>query len=282
MRTRLIQTSITRDEWFISLSLEEQRFWLQMMITERAEICGVFQYSDRDMRYDMEFFSTERLTFLKKRIESDCKAYFYKGWVWMPNFSRHNYFCSPQQQVAGAKQLHDVQSNFPDVIKHFQEKGLVMPDVSDYLEKRRRNKIKKQLRLSKPYLMGAQLDQEVDRIMGISDSGVMDWAAIAKTEVSDHPTPESVTQAEVREVAGQFGIRPYHLYWFYMQKVTKLQAGGRKRNDYLAVLKDCATTALKKELSDEEKITAVLMFGAFTNVTVTRADAQRMIFKGEL
>ena len=157
-----------------------------------------------------------------------------------------------------------------------------MPDMDNYLEKRRRNKVKKQLRKQKPYLMGAQLDEEVDRVLGLSDSGKMDWAAIQKTEVSDYPTPESVTEKDVREVAKAFGLRPYKLYWFFSQKLNKLTATGRKRNDYMAVLKECASAALKKELKDEEKITGVLFFAQFTNVTVTRHDAELMLFKGEI
>lgn len=157
-----------------------------------------------------------------------------------------------------------------------------MPATSDFLEKRRRHKVKKMLRLQKPYLMGAQLDQEVDRILGISDSGRMDWAMTKKVEVSDHPTPDSVTEAEVREVAKEFGIRPYRLFWLFMQKVTKYQASGKEKHDYLAVLKECAAQAIKKELSDDEKITAVLLFGQFTNVSITRQQAMLMLEQGTI
>jgi hypothetical protein len=152
----------------------------------------------------------------------------------------------------------------------------------NYLDKRRRHRVKKMLRLQKPYLMGAQLEQEVDRVLGVADSGKMDWAMTKKVEVSDHPTPDSVSEVEVRSVAKEFGVRPYHLYWVFMQKVTKYQASGKEKHNYLAVLKECAASAIKKELSDEEKITAVPLFGQFTGVSVTRAQAQRMLHKGEI
>lgn len=152
----------------------------------------------------------------------------------------------------------------------------------NYLEKRRRHKVKKMLRVQKPYLMGAQLEQEVDKVMGVADSGKMDWAMAKKVEVSDHPTPDSVTEAEVRDTAKQFGVRPYHLYWVFMQKVTKYQASGKEKHDYLAVLKECAAQAIKKELSDDEKVTAVLLFGQFTHVSITRQQAEIMLYKGEI
>lgn len=154
--------------------------------------------------------------------------------------------------------------------------------MSNFLEKRRRNRTKKMIRLQKPWLMGALLDQEVDRVLGISDSGRMDWAMTKKTEVSDHPTPDSVTEDEVRAIAKEFGVRPYHLYWLFMMKITKYQASGREKHNYLAVLKECASAAIKKELTDEEKITAVLLFGQFTSVTITRQQAEFMLEEGKL
>lgn len=154
--------------------------------------------------------------------------------------------------------------------------------TSDYLEKRRRNRVKKMLRLEKPFLMGALLDQEVDRVLGLADSGRMDWAMAKKTEITDHPTPDDVTEEEVREVAKQFGVRPYKLYWLFMQKVTKFQSSGREKHNYLAVLKECAVSAIKKELTDDEKITAALLFGQFASLSITRQEAEMMLERGEL
>jgi hypothetical protein len=154
--------------------------------------------------------------------------------------------------------------------------------TSDYLEKRRRNRVRKELRLRKPYLMGPQLDQEVDRIMGIADSGRMDWAMAKKTEILDHAEPEDVTEEEIRAIAKEFGVRPYLLYWLFMNKVTKFQASGREKHNYLAVLRECAVPAIKKELTDDEKVTAALLFGQFACVSITRQEAERLLAEGEL
>lgn len=154
--------------------------------------------------------------------------------------------------------------------------------TSEYLEKRRRHKVKKMLRLQKPYLMGALLEQEVDRVLVVADSGKMDWAMTKKVETSDYPTPESITQTNIREVAKEFGVRPYHLYWFFTQKVIKLQASGRTKHDYLAVLREVAVTALKKSLTDEEKITAALLFGQFAGLIITHQEASLMLEEGTL
>jgi hypothetical protein len=154
--------------------------------------------------------------------------------------------------------------------------------TSDYLDKRRRNKIKKELRLHKPYLMGALLDQEVDRIMGVADSGRMDWAMAKKTEILDHPTPDDVKVQEIRDVAKEFGIRPYLLYWLFLQKVNKFLASGRTKHNYLAVLRDCAVPAIRKELTDDEKVTATLLFAQFASVIITRQEVEELLQNGEL
>lgn len=259
MRSRIVNTAIVRDEWFLSLPLEEQRFFLQMLITDRAEMSGVFEYPDRDLLHDMPFLSPQRLQLLKKRFEADEKMFFTDSWVWIANFQRHNYFTSPQQQFAVTKQLVDLQRRKPAIIKHFEQKGFIMPDEQEYLEKRRRNQTKKMVRRQKPYLMGAQLEEEVDRVLGIADSGVMDWATVVESgrPASQYQTPESV-YPHIDRIAKQFGIKQSELYYHYKRKVLKYQGSGRTKNDYLAVLEECATKM--KPLKRQERIQAVVYY----------------------
>jgi transposase-like protein len=154
----------------------------------------------------------------------------------------------------------------------------------NYLEKRRRYKVKKELRRTKPWLMGDRLEQEVDRVLGIADSGVMDWATLVESgkPTSDYPTKDSIKQEHIRSVAREFGVRPYQLYWFFTQKLNKLDAAGRTKSDYMAVLRECATVTLKKSMSDEEKITAATMFAQFANTPISRIDAEIMLDEGKL
>jgi hypothetical protein len=151
--------------------------------------------------------------------------------------------------------------------------------LDDYLEKRRRNQAKKQLRLTKPYLMGAQLDQEVDRVLGVSDSEGMDWVSILKTEVSDYPTPESVID-KVEKIANEFGLHPWALYWNFNKKVLKLESSGRKKSNYLALLKEIASS--DKKLTETEKIQAICLFSKEVlkeDPPLTRSQAEVIIIQ---
>lgn len=283
MRERRIKTSITGDEWFISLTMEEQRFFLQLLITEKAEMSGIFYYPDREMIFDMPFFSLERITFLKKKLESDQKVFFKDGWVWLSNFGKNNNFYSPQQRAGIACQLLDLKRKNGDIISYFEQKGFSMAGIQEYADQRRRNKVKRQIRKVKPHLFGQQLETEVDRIIGISDSGSMDWAEIAKPkEESKFPTPESIGPKEIREVCNEYRMIPYVLYWVYSQRLDRLRSSGRKKHDYYAYLREVAATSSSTKLEHKEIVTAYMKYhNEMLLESISRVDAEIAVVSGK-
>lgn len=285
MRIRMINTNLEDDPWFTSLPIEEQRVFLQLLITRRGEMSGIFFYSDKQMIFDMPFINPDRLQLIKRRFESDDKVYFKDGWLWLKNFRKNNFFKSSQQKSGIATQLLTIQTKDPQVIEYFESKGLDMSELDSYFHQKKRNKVKKELRRSKPYLQGAKLDEEVDRVLGIAQSGKMDWAVAveATKEVSDHPTPESVSREEINQVASEYGIKGYVLYWVYYQKVEKLRASGRSKNNYLALLKSCVSAAARSNMDDSVKVTAAKIYAK--NVygkDLTVSEIQAKIIMGEL
>lgn len=156
--------------------------------------------------------------------------------------------------------------------------------LDDYLEIKRRNRARKELRKKYPSLMGQQLEEKVDKFLGVADSGKVDWAMFKDNSVtSDYPDPQSVKYDDVVEVAKEFKIRPYMLYWFFMKKVTKLQASGRKKTNYKAVLKEIAPSVIGKELDMDTKIVAATMYAKdLKSVMLTRSQVEGMIIGGEL
>jgi hypothetical protein len=127
-----------------------------------------------------------------------------------------------------------------------------------FTDKKRRQLAKRELRKTKPYLMGWQLEEEVDKVLGIADSGKMDWRLLIESGKDDsaYSTPESVYE-KLTEVASKYHLREWALYWFYSLKVNKLKASGRSKTDYLALLEESAQSA--KELSYENMVRAVLL-----------------------
>ena len=180
------------------------------------------------------------------------------------------------------KQISELKIRNSKVANYFEEKGADM-SLDEYLAIKRRNKIKKEVKKKYPNLMGQQLNNKVDHILGISDSGKMDWASFeAPTKTSDYPDVKSVKYKDLKEVAKEFGVRPYILYWFFLKKISKLQASGRSKNDYKALARDLAPAVIGKELDFDTKIIAATMFAKLNNVMITRQQAESMILEGKI
>lgn len=159
--------------------------------------------------------------------------------------------------------------------------------LQSYFIQKQRNKVKRVLQKKHPTLFGKRMELEVDKIIGVVDTGKMDWAALVNiihtTEQSQYPTPESITSEVLKGVADEFKVRPYILYWFFLQKLEKLQANGRKKHDYLSVLRGCVSYAAKKTLVDGEKRSAAIVYAKnILNIELTLGKADTMIFTGEL
>jgi hypothetical protein len=133
----------------------------------------------------------------------------------------------------------------------------------NYLDKYRRNRVKRALRLQKPYLMGALLNQEVDRVLGIADSGKMDWVSLIESgkEVSDYPTPDSVISL-IPEMAKKYQTKNYLVYWFFKKKINSLESSGRFKSNYKAVLEESARKAAESHLSEDARAVALVLFSA--------------------
>jgi hypothetical protein len=286
MRQRIIQTTIVRDVWYLSLPLEERCFFDQLLMTDRAEISGVFEYPDRDILHDMPFLSPQRLQLLKQRFEADKKVFFQDGWVWLVNFAKHNKFTGDPQLIGICTHLFDLERQKPNVIQYFKQKGLEVPmSMEEYLQKRRRNQTKQALRKAKPWLQGAQLNTEVDRVLGIADSGKMDWATVVESgkPASEYQTPESVFP-HIDRLAKQYSLKQSVLYWHFKKKVLRYQGSGRTKSDYLAVLEECATKI--KPMKRAERIQAMMLYSKEViketpPMTAEQADAI-LLMKGDI
>ena len=157
--------------------------------------------------------------------------------------------------------------------------------LDDYLATKRRNRAKKELRKKYPRLMGQQLEDKVDQVLGVADSGKMDWTQFLKPNQisSKYHSAETITYDDVVEVAKSYKIRPYVLYWFYLKKINKLSASGREKANYKAVLKEVATASISKELDMDTKIVAATIYAKdLKGVMLTRPQVESMILEGKL
>ena len=284
MRQRQIKTELLRDEWFLTLTPDEKWFFTYFLISPDISTVGIGQIPEKIISLDTGF-ETETINQLKKRMQESGKLFFIDNWVCIANFHKHNSMTkSPKVIIGGSNQIEGLPTKVYEFFnKKLKERNTV--NLDDYLEVKRRNKIKKQLRKTKPGLMGARLDIEVDRVMGIVDSGKMDWAELVSDSkgTSDYPTPESVRYDDFIEAGTKYKVRPYVLYWFFIKKSTSLKASGRKKANYKAVLFELAPSCIGKRLDRDTKFVAATMFAKdLRGVILTRPQVEEMIIKGNI
>ena len=157
-----------------------------------------------------------------------------------------------------------------------------MHNFQDYLAIKQRNKLKKDIRRANPSLFGQALDRETDRVMGISRSKKMDWAAVSATitPISQYSTSESVIP-HIEKVATEFNVKQWALWWLFKKKALKLEASGRDKHDYLALLRQIAMSPQK--LSHEEKVLALILFSTeIMNEPLSRDEAITTIERAKL
>jgi len=156
-----------------------------------------------------------------------------------------------------------------------------------YLQQKNRNKVRRELKKTKPYLQGIQLENEIDRILGVIDTGKLDWMKVVNevkpTELSAYSLPESIGYEEIKQVAHEYNVRPYLLYWFYHQKIEQLKSSGRTKYNYLSTLKNVATKIVSRDLDETEKITAAILYAKQIGAKpLTKSQAKMMLLMGEL
>lgn len=284
MRQRQIQTKLLRDEWFSKLTPDEKWFFTYFLVSPDISTVGIGQIPDEVMVIDSGF-EIKTVRQLKERMEKQGKLIFKDNWVCIVNFHKHNSMTkSPKVVIGGGRLIEEL----PDrVYKHFNNKlkelGAEM-SLDDYLAIKRRNRARKEVRKKYPSLMGQQLEDKVDQMLGVADSGKVDWAMFKdNSETSEYPTPESVKYEDFVEIGKKYKVRPYVLYWFYQKKVAKLSARGSRKTDYRALLIDVASSSIGKELDMDTKIVAATMYAKdLKGVMLTRPQVEGMIVRGEL
>jgi hypothetical protein len=260
MQTRMIKPELIKDDWFSSLTPDEKWFFTYFLVSDDIQFSGIGNIPERQLAFETGY-EISTVQHLKSRMQKAGKLLFFKEWVCIVNFWTHNPMLQKSEniQIAAGDHIARLPGKVYDFFNQKLKELEAPMSMEDYLEKRRRNQVKKMVRKEKKWLQGAQLEEEVDRRLGIADSGKMDWATVVESgkPASQYQTPESVFP-KIKEVAQQYALKQWALYWHFKKKVLKYQGSGRTKSDYLAVLEECATKA--KPMKRAEKIQAMMLF----------------------
>lgn len=118
MKTRIIKTKIWQDSIFKKLSADARYLFIYLLTCQFVSLTSYFEISRGQIKEDT---GLENLR-LKKAIdelEKHKRAFFYEGWVFIPNLDKHNpYWKSPKTEKAYKEELNSIPKYILDYFKN--------------------------------------------------------------------------------------------------------------------------------------------------------------------
>ena len=98
MKYRQINTNFWDDGYILELTDKEKLFFLYIFTNPKVNMVGIYELPDRIIISTLGA-TLGKVSGLKKKFERDKKFSFYKGWVFIHNFSVHNHYSSAPNVV---------------------------------------------------------------------------------------------------------------------------------------------------------------------------------------
>jgi len=116
---RLINTKFWSDNYISELDPSEKLLFLYFISNPFTNICGIYEITVRQIALDTGF-DKEMIFKILERFERDKKIFYFDGWVWVKNFTKHQKACG-NVQLGVEKALKDVPPSIMDKIKGIQD-----------------------------------------------------------------------------------------------------------------------------------------------------------------
>lgn len=115
-------TRLWEDSYISTLSYKEKLFFIYLISNSRVNKVGIYELPDKYIKADLDLSDGE-IVEMKKKFEADNKFHFYKGWVYIVNFAKHNKFSTAENIIKDFKREFD---NIPKEVKDYfiLKKGL--------------------------------------------------------------------------------------------------------------------------------------------------------------
>ena len=91
MKYRYIATKIWGDSYFLSLAPKEKLLFLYLLQNKNVNKVGIYELHDQYILFETGL-SADELKKIKEKFTKDKKALFYKNWIYLLNFQKHNKF----------------------------------------------------------------------------------------------------------------------------------------------------------------------------------------------
>lgn len=104
MRTRMIHTKVWKDEYFGELNRVEKLLFIYLLTNDKANICGIYELSDREIKFDLDITEPE-LQEAKAHFQRDGKFVFHNSWVRVINYEKYNPYTGSKNESAKESEL---------------------------------------------------------------------------------------------------------------------------------------------------------------------------------
>jgi len=84
-------TNYWYDNYVCALTKNQKLLFLYLVFNSRVDKTGIYELPDKFIQNDLDI-TQEELNSIKQKFEKDCRFHFYKGWIYITNFSEHNTF----------------------------------------------------------------------------------------------------------------------------------------------------------------------------------------------
>jgi len=129
-KQRYISTSIWTDEWFDSISAKEKLIYLNLLTNTQTNAAGVYPLLLKQICADTGY-SREDVNSAMQKFEDDGKAFYYRGYVIIPKWLKHQKVSERNTIFWGAVKII---KGLPDEIKRFMsDRKHYDFDVSEYI-----------------------------------------------------------------------------------------------------------------------------------------------------
>lgn len=123
MQTRIIQTSVFRDDWFLSLKAINRFLFIYFLVNEHVSILWLYQCPDALILFETGV-TPQELSDAKSKFEEDGKIAFYKGWIYLLNAYRYENYKGESNETAKAKFLEKIGNEVLDWYNNKKDRGV--------------------------------------------------------------------------------------------------------------------------------------------------------------
>ena len=116
MKYRQIATNLWEDNYILELNDKEFKVFVYLFTNHKVNLVGIYELPDRII-CSMVGATLQELTKIKTKFQKDNKYAFYKGWIFINNFSKHNRY-SPAPNIIKTF-LKDFNSIPQEVLRFF-------------------------------------------------------------------------------------------------------------------------------------------------------------------